>query len=299
MLQTVTESVTSTQVPSQKMTDSVISSVAPSAQLDQYKVIRRNGAVVSFEPSKIAVALTKAFIAVSGGQGAASARVREMVEQLTAAVVSAMLRRMPHGGTMHIEDIQELGLMRSGEHDVARAYVLYREERSRSRAKVKHLEPAQVIHVKHVDGSVLPLDMERLTTVVQSACVGLGDVVDVEAVIKLTLKDLYDGVPQHEVDKCLILSARSLIEKEPAYDFVTARLLLNSFCSEVLGEETIQSDMATHYADYFPKYIKQAVAAELLDVRLAQYDLQRLGKELDAQRDLQFGYLGLQTLYDR
>ena len=146
---------------------------------------------------------------------------------------------------------------------------------------------------------MLPLDTDNLTTVVNAACTGLGDVVDAEAVIKLTLKDLYDGVSQHEVDKCLILSARSLIEKEPAYDFVTARLLLNSFCSEVLGEEIAQVDMAERYADYFPKFIKQGIAAELLDVRLSQYDLQRLGKELDAKRDLQFGYLGLQTLYDR
>ena len=302
MLQASTDSATPTQMPIKKMSDSVISSATPSAPLDQYKVIRRNGSVVSFEPSKIAVALTKAFIAVSGAQGAASARVRELVEQLTTAIVNAMLRRMPHGGTMHIEDIQdqvELGLMRSGEHDVARAYVLYREERSRSRAKSKHLEPAHVINVKHADGQLLPLDVERITAVVTSACVGLGDVVDAESVIKLTLKDLYDGVPQVEVDKCLIMSARSLIEKEPSYDYVTARLLLNSFCSEVLGEEVTQADMSTHYADYFPKYIKQAVAAELLDVRLSQYDLQRLGQELDAQRDLQFGYLGLQTLYDR
>ena len=95
----------------------------------QYKVIRRNGAVVSFEPGKIAVAVTKAFLAINGGQGAASARVRELVEKLTEAVVNALMRRQPNGGTFHIEDIQdqvELSLMRSGEHEVARAYRLDR-----------------------------------------------------------------------------------------------------------------------------------------------------------------------------
>ena len=92
----------------------------------EFKVIRRNGAVVGFEPAKIAIAMSKAFIAVNGGQGAASARVREMVSDLTASVVGALMRRQPHGGTFHIEDIQdqvELALMRSGEHEVARRLV--------------------------------------------------------------------------------------------------------------------------------------------------------------------------------
>ncbi len=271
-------------------------------QFDQYKVIRRNGAVVVFEPAKISIALTKAFIAVSGGQGAASSRVRELVEQLTLGVVSALMRRQPNGGTLHIEDIQdqvELGLMRSGEHDVARAYVLYREEHARSRAQSKAQQPVHVINVTGSDGVVRPLDLDRMTALVHSACSGLGDVVSVETVIQSALKDMYDGVPLHEVHKCLILSARSLIEKEPAYNFVTARLLLNNICSEVLGEDVAPSDMATRYAEYFPKFIKRGIAAELLDERLATFDLPRLAAELDASRDLQFGYLGLQTLYDR
>jgi ribonucleoside-diphosphate reductase alpha chain len=282
--------------------DSVSSSPASYSSFDQYKVIRRNGSVVVFEPAKISIALTKAFIAVNGGQGAASARVREMVEQLTNGVVSALMRRQPHGGTMHIEDIQdqvELGLMRSGEHDVARTYVLYREERARTRAKSKSKEPVHVINVTGDDGVARPLDQGRLYALVQDACAGLGDAVSADAVIKLTLKDLYDGVALNEVRKCLVLSARSLIEKEPAYNFVTARLLLNTICSETLGEEVSPGDMATHYVTYFPKFIKQGIAAELLDPRLGQFNLKRLAKELDAQRDLQFGYLGLQTLYDR
>jgi ribonucleoside-diphosphate reductase alpha chain len=299
MLQTASDSVTNSPYISHVMPETIASSVAT---FDQYKVIRRNGSVVSFEPAKISVAMTKAFLAVNGGQGAASARVREMVERLTMDVVGALMRRQPHGGTLHIEDIQdqvELGLMRSGEHDVARSYVLYREERSRSRAQSKVIEPLHVINVTAVDGSVRPLDMERLSALVLSACEGLGDVVHADAVIALALKDLYDGVPVHEVRKCLVLSARSLIEKEPAYNFVTARLLLNNICGEVLGEEVLPAEMSQRYAEYFPKFIKQGIAAELLDLKLAQFDLPRLAQELDASRDLQFGYLGLQTLYDR
>ncbi len=300
MLHAATDSISTSPMLANNVSDSIQS--PPPNPFDQYKVIRRNGSVVVFEPAKISIALTKAFIAVNGGQGAASARVREMVEQLTSGVVSALMRRQPHGGTMHIEDIQdqvELGLMRSGEHDVARTYVLYREERSRSRAKSKSKEPIHIINVTGEDGVARPLDLDRLSALVQDACAGLGDAVAADAVIKLTLKDLYDGVALHEVRKCLVLSARSLIEKEPAYNFVTARLLLNTICSETLGEEIAPGDMATRYATYFPKFIKQGIKAELLDARLGQFDLKRLAKELDAQRDLQFGYLGLQTLYDR
>jgi ribonucleoside-diphosphate reductase alpha chain len=303
MLHAAADSVSTSLMLANNVPDPVSSSSPSSSNpFDQYKVIRRNGSVVIFEPAKISIALTKAFIAVNGGQGAASARVREIVEQLTNGVVSALMRRQPHGGTMHIEDIQdqvELGLMRSGEHDVARTYVLYREARARSRAKSRSKEPVHIINVTGEDGVARPLDLNRLSALVQDACAGLGEVVSADAVIKLTLKDLYDGVALHEVRKCLVLSARSLIEKEPAYNFVTARLLLNTICSETLGEEIAPGDMAARYATYFPKFIKQGIAAELLDARLGQFDLKRLAKELDAQRDLQFGYLGLQTLYDR
>ena len=270
----------------------------------QYKVIRRNGAVVGFEPGKISVAVTKAFLAVNGGQGAASARVRELVVTMTEGVVSALVRRQPVGGTFHIEDIQdqvELSLMRSGEHEVARAYVLYREQRSKARAqeKLQHksVPESQINVLEH--GQKLPLDMARLTDLVQSACDGLGSAVDAGHILQETLKNLYDGVPMDEVRKSSVLSARALIEKDPAYSYVTSRLLLNTIRHEVLGEDVSQAEMKKRYAEYFPQFIKRGVKAELLDPKLASFDLKKLGKALDASRDLQFGYLGLQTLYDR
>jgi ribonucleoside-diphosphate reductase alpha chain len=288
-------------VPLQQDSDSSVSP-SNSLPLDQYKVIRRNGAVVSFEPSKVSIAMTKAFLAVNGGQGAASARVREMVEQLTAGVVNALVRRQPHGGTFHIEDIQdqvELFLMRSGEHDVARSYVLYREQRSRERGKAKKEAVAEhVLQVKE-NGELRPLDIAALSAQIDAACVGLGNAVEAQKILKLTLKDLYDGVPVEEVRKCAILSARSMIEQDPAYGFVTARLLLDNIRCEILGEEVPQSEMSARYAEYFPKFIKRGIEAELLDEKLGQFDLARLAQELDPSRDLQFGYLGLQTLYDR
>jgi ribonucleoside-diphosphate reductase alpha chain len=267
-----------------------------------YKIIRRNGSVVGFEPAKISIAMTKAFIAVNGGQGAASARVRELVAGLTEQVVGALIRRQPNGGTFHIEDIQdqvELALMRSGEHDVARSYVLYREEQTRKRASQKTVETsAQVVQVVE-NGVQKPLDMAWLNGLLTSACEGLGDAVSAEPILSATLKNLYDGVAIEEIGKSAILSARALIEKDPAYSYVTARLLLNTVRHEVLGEEVPQGEMTTRYAEYFPLFIKRGIEAELLDERLTHFDLTRLGAALDASRDLQFQYLGLQTLYDR
>jgi ribonucleoside-diphosphate reductase alpha chain len=273
---------------------------ARSAYAD-YKVIRRNGAVVGFEPAKISVAMTKAFLAVNGSQGAASARIRETVAGLTDNVVAALLRRHPQGGTFHIEDIQdqvELALMRSGEHDVARAYVLYREERARARAQEKaQAKGSPELHVVE-NGERKLLDRERLQRLVEAACEGLPDA-QPAAILEATLRDLYDGVPMSEVRKSSVLAARALIEKDPAYSFVTARLLLDTIRLEVLGEPVGQAEMTTRYASYFPQFIEKGIAVELLDPALAKFDLVRLGNALQARRDLQFGYLGLQTLYDR
>src|SRR5438067_7405598 len=229
-----------------------------------YKVIRRNGAVVGFEPSKIAVAVTKAFLAVNGAQGAASARIRELVAGLTDTVVGALMRRQPQGGTFHIEDIQdqvELALMRSGEHDVARAYVLYREERAkvRQQEKEKAAKKEAGIHVVE-NGARKPLDAEALRALVQAACDGLAAAP--EAILESTLRDLYDGVPMEEVRKSAVMAARALIEKDPAYSYVTARLLLHGIRLEVLGEEASQAEMATRYAAYFPQFVGRGIDAE-------------------------------------
>jgi ribonucleoside-diphosphate reductase alpha chain len=278
------------------------------APYSDYRILRRNGAVVAFEPAKIAVAMTKAFLAVNGGQGAASARIREQVENLTQMAVSALLRRQPGGGTFHIEDIQdqvELSLMRAGEHNVARAYVLYREERSKARAAQQAqqrndagLGGRAVLHV-NVDGQLQALDEAALRALVDSACAELGDQVSASVIVEATWRDLYDGMPIDEVFKAAILAARALIEQDPDYSLVTARLLLHSIRKEVLGHEVSQAQMSIEYADYFPRFIKTGVENELLDPRLMQYDLKRLGAALQSGRDHQFNYVGLQTLYDR
>ena len=271
--------------------------------LAHYQIIRRNGAVVPFEPNKIAVAMMKAFLAVHGTQGAASASVREVVEALTQQVIRALMRSRPGGGTFHIEDVQdhaELGLMRGGHHEIARAYVLYRERRAQERAKqvAEVAPPAQVLHAID-NGERIVLDLNQLKALIETACSGLGADINAGPILAETMRNLYDGVPMDEVYKASILAARTLIEKDPDYTYATARLLFHTISREVLGRDVAPADMAEAYIDYFPGFIKRGVNAELLDERLMQFDLPRLSAALKAERDLQFDYLGLQTLYDR
>ncbi|WP_258130483.1 ribonucleoside-diphosphate reductase subunit alpha [Achromobacter anxifer] len=308
-MQTTIASVTRPTAVPPSQTDSPAD--ANGGQWASYNIIRRNGSVVGFEPNKIAIAMTKAFLAVNGGQGAASARVRELVENLTGQAVNALVRNRPNGGTFHIEDIQdqvELALMRSGEHDVARAYVLYREKRTQERAAAaaaaadsQEKAAAPQEHVLNVTdaGVRRPLDLAELRATIVAAGEGLAEFIDTEAILKETVKNLYDGIPVDEVFKSAILSARALVEKDPAYSQVTARLLLHTIRKEVLGEEVSQDGMATRYAEYFPTFIARGIEGGLLSPDLASYDLTKLGHALNAKRDLQFGYLGLQTLYDR
>ena len=191
--------------------------------------------------------------------------------------------------------------MRSGEHDVARAYVLYRAKRMEERAQQQAAKPVAETNQLHVteDGQRRPLDMNQVRDLINAACLGLEKHVDAEAILHETVKNLYDGVPVEELHKSAILAARALMEKDPAYSTVTARLLMHTIRKEVFGQEVAQADAPAQYVEYFPKFIKKGIEAELLDAKLGQFDLKKLGDALVPERDLQFGYLGLQTLYDR
>ncbi|MBI2745685.1 MAG: ribonucleoside-diphosphate reductase subunit alpha [Burkholderiales bacterium] len=271
--------------------------------LNNYQIIRRNGAVVPFEPSKIAVAMMKAFLAVHGTQGAASASVREVVDALTQNVVRALMRSRPGGGTFHIEDVQdqvELGLMRGGHHEIARAYVLYRERRTQERAQQSAQAAPKAPQLHVIDGGQrVTLDLGSLQQLIENACAGLGADIKPDPIVAETMRNLYDGVPIDEVFKAAILAARTLIEKDPDYTYATARLLFHTIAREVLGRDVPQAGMGQAYAEYFPDFIKKGVDNELLNPDMLQFDLKRLGAALKADRDLQFDYLGLQTLYDR
>ncbi len=280
-----------------------------SANAGGYLVIRRNGKVTAFDDTKIKVALTKAFLAVEGGQAAASARIHDSVNKLTRQIVAALFRRIPETSTVHIEDIQdhvELALMRAGEHKVAREYILYREKHAAERkAQQKEQQPSEdQIFITAADGSRQPLNQARLEKVLGEATAGL-DNVDAALLLKETTRNIFDGIKDEDLRTAIVMSGRSLIDRDPNYSLVAARLLLDNMRHEALTyldgihTEATQEEMAARYADYFSNYIKRGAELELLDTELTRYDLARIGAALKPERDQNFTYLGLQTLYDR
>ncbi len=273
------------------------------------RVIKRNGKVVAFEEDKIKVAITKAFLAHESGNAAASERIHRKVDEISIDVQEVFRRRMPSGGTLHIEEIQdqvELQLMRNEEYAVARKYILYREERATERTKEASKETKidiPKINVTKNDGTQVPLDISRLASVVVHACEGLEDV-SADLILEESIKNLYDGVSISDMKSALVMSARTKVEQEPNYSFVTARILLDELRSEALefldiAEESSHPEMKKYYPKAFQAYIDKGIELQMLDPKLKDFDLKKLGKSIDHDRDYQFTYLGLQTLYDR
>jgi ribonucleoside-diphosphate reductase alpha chain len=284
---------------------SVQSDVRPAA--GTISVIRRTGEVSAFDSTKISVALSKAFLAVEGADATASSRVRELVTELTTQVELALLRHAGPDRPLHIEQIQdqvELALMRGSHHKVARAYVLYREQHAQARTEAKKPAAEPTIRVTHADGRTAPLDTDRLALVVREACAGL-DAVSAETVLAETRRNLYDGITAAELAVAPVMAARTLVETDPQYSFVSARLLLDKLRAEavtfVAGEAKSPShgEMADGYAAYFLRFVARGIDLGQLDPELGKFDLERIGAALEGDRDLEFQFLGLQTLYDR
>ena len=255
------------------------------------RVIKRNGKVVSFEKEKIKVAIMKAFLAVEGGTAAGSSRIHEAVEQMTKDIVDVFERRMPSGGTIHIEEIQdqvELQLMRNEHHKVARTYVLYREARKNER--VEEEKPIEV------EGNI----EEIINAAVEKACQGLENV-DATSLAQEIKGSTYEGISPKDLAESMLMTARTLVEKEPNYSYVTARLLLNNLENEVSSflEFERQADRAAMYKEALVKTIDKGIEVGFLSEELKTFDLERLGGAIKEERDFQFTYLGLQTLYDR
>ena len=297
--ETASKEATPIKVPVVASSPSVVA-VATDA-LAHYKVIRRNGAVVAFDRQKIIVALTKAFLEVVGGTGADSAGVRDTVETTAHRVIQTLLRRKPTAARFHIEEIQdqvELALMRGENHQVARAYVIYREKRAEvRRQKAQEILPQQ-LRVTGKNGAA-PLDVHDLQERIEGACRD-SEAADARHLLENALREMYDGIREDEVYTALYLAARALIEREPQYSQVSARLLLDVLRLEVFGRPVRHAEMEELYAGHLADMMRRGVAAGLINSKLLEsFDLPRLGAALQPHRDLQFGYLGLQTLYDR
>ncbi len=272
------------------------------------KTIKRNGKVLRYDENKIKVAITKAFIAVEGSNAASSNRVYQQIDELTRQMTRTFERRLPTGGTIHIEDIQdqvELALMRTGQYKVARAYVLYREERRKAREieTKKITSDPKALLITLPNGDVEPLDIARVQTIVHEACRELKHV-EADLIIKDALRNLFNLAKLSDVHKALIMSARAMVEREPNYTYVSARLLLDSLRAEALGHLHLRQnatfdEMTSFYPTYFKAYVNHGIKQGLMDPLLSSFNLEKLGSALLPQRDMQFSYLSLQTLYDR
>ena len=276
--------------------------------ITELKVIKRNGTIVHFDENKIKIAINKAFVALEGIAAASSDRIFQLLDEITSHISKTFHKRMPSGGTIHIEEIQdqvELALMRSGEYPIARAYVLYREERRKVRVATQEAakEDESTLLITMPNGELQPLDPNWLTAIVEEACVGLSDV-SAEQISLEALRNLYHQAKLEDVYKALIMSARAYIETEPNYSKVSARLLLNTLSQEAfallkLPAPVSKEDLKECYPSYFKAFLTHGVKQGLLDAALLDFDLDKLGQALQAEQDMEFTYLGLQTLYDR
>ena len=286
--------------PAPPQANTIPPSVAATAP-GQLKIIKRNGMVVPFTEDKISVAMTKAFLAVEGGTAAASPRVRELVTNLTSQITETFHRRLPSGGTLHIEEVQdqvELFLMRTGEQQVARSYVLYREQRAAERAVDGNNSPSSNetgIKVIDQDGTEQELDINRIRVLVTEACEGLGDV-DPEKIISESLTNMYDGISSDDVATSILITARTLVEEEPNYTYVTARLLLDELRTEALTylnvdgsgsrQRATQGEMSKVYPSALKAFIKTGIELGLVAPELAEFDLDLLGEAIHPERDM-------------
>lgn len=275
--------------------------------VNNLKVIKRDGSLISFNATKIKVAITQAFLDAEGDNAALSNRIHGIVNELTDEVAIGLRRYLQTGGHVQVEEIQdqvELVLMRNEFRTVARSYILYREEHKKLREQTeKESKKENSISITMEDGTTKPLDIDALYRVVNEACTNLEEVSS-ELIVADTVKNLFDKVNIKDVRKTLIMSSRTLIETEPNYSYVTSRLLLSDACIEVakvleLPAPKLGEDMKGLYPSFFSASIAKGVEVELLDPKMQEFDLERLGKAIDHSRDYLFSYLGLQTLYDR
>ncbi len=270
-----------------------------SATPGQIQVIKRNGDVVAFNAEKIAVAIGKAFLEVEGSQVVDSSRVHDLTADLTEKVLTTFKRRLPSGGTIHIEEIQdqvELELMRAGEQKVARAYVIYREKQAEKRKLEQGEEHHPTLQVTDEHGQLHPLNLSLLTATVTKASEGL-DNIDIQAIVDETVKNLYNGVKISDIATTMMMATRTRIEREPNYSYVTARLLRNELVAD--GLEFLGLPPDTLENDALETFLKKGVELELLSPDLLSFDLTQLSQAIQPERSNQFTYLGLQTLFDR
>lgn len=279
----------------------------------ELRVIKRDGRVVPFDQTKVHNAISKAFIGVEGVASTGSTEIRNQIDSLAQSVTERFERGSINGVAINIEDIQdqvELALMREGLQKIARAYVIWRENRAQVRkekqAEEFSLSDAILTYIRS-DGTEIPLERHAWNEVLEEICFDL-DSVDPEKLFEQATRDAFKGITENEVFQALTLAAKTLIESEPNYGFVAARLLMIRLRQEAIPflytdlneqHQFSTSTASSIYQESFPVFIQKAVGLGFLSPELANFNLQKLSSHLRAERDQQFSFLGLQNLYDR
>lgn len=272
-------------------------------------VKKRDGRVVSFDPSLITRAIQKAFCAEQGLNEAAEldAALLEQIDQITAEVLSIVGVEAASQEGISVETIQdevERQLMKAEYFSVARRYILYRAEQQKIRQlnaeeRMESSEPFPQLMVKR-DGRMENLDFPRLREQIASACEGFEDTCSADELFIEVEKQFYNGITPKEIARSMVLAARAKIEDDPSYDAVAGRLVLNIIYRESLCKSSSGSqDLAALYKDNFADYIATGIEAGRIAPELGEFDLERIAVALDSTRDALFPYLGLQTIYDR
>ena len=271
------------------------------------RIERRDGQVVRFNPMKIASAIEKAVRATHVGS---FPEVIEGINLLTERVVAGAVGLSKAGERLDVEMIQdevENALMDGGYHEVARNYILYRARHAEERKVAT--EPTSIQEEIHppgrsfkmvgADGKEGKISERELKRRITFACKGLEEVVSAEEVLEASILNFYDGVKEDEVEFSNIMAAKVRIEKEPAYSKVASRLLLDSLYRQILGVAATDKQLQAKHTAYFSEYLKRGIEHDRVDPRLLDFDHERLAEVMDLNRDLDFTYLGLQTLFDR
>jgi ribonucleoside-diphosphate reductase alpha chain len=274
----------------------------------EFTVRKRDGRAESFNEERIRLAVESAFKADRDipSDYTLSPEDRAAALSVTAAVVQRLFGRAIRGEELEIERVQdavEEALMIQGHTQVARRYIIYREDRRKARALrgdrdvTGHVQAE--LHITLRDGIKEVLEPQRIRRTLIRACRGFEDRCDAREMADETMRNLYDGVRIDEIEKAMIFAAKSRIEMDPAYGYVTARLLLETIYRETLPGFEHYHDITVAHASRFQAYLEEGIAAHRLSPDLLGFDLEKIAAALKPERDLQFNYMGLQTIYDR
>ncbi len=274
----------------------------------EISVAKRDGRVVAFDSGLISKAIQKAFGAEHGVEHPADldSALLEKIDAMALSVIAQANADSAATGNVtveHIQDTVERELMKNEYFSVARRYILYRAEHSKMRQlrAEERMESEEAFPSMMIDrdGKLENLDFNRLRDQVETACDGLGDDCSSEELLVEVQKQFYNGITPKEIGRSMVLAARARIEKDPNYDQVSGRLVLNIIYRESLGKSASEGDVAQLYREKFADFVQMGIEAKRISPDLADYDLEKLSAALVADRDSLFPYLGLQTIYDR